>query len=382
MQPGDLFEGRYQIEAEVGRGAFGIVYRVTDNTNGESLALKVLLPWASQDRELRHRLEREAKLASQLNHPHAIRIDRVAVTAAGQVYVVMEFLQGRVLSRVLEDHETFPPERVTDIARQVLDALAAAHELGVVHRDLKPQNIFLCPGPGGRDRVKVFDFGIAKVISTADGGGLQETTKLTVRGGVLGTPVYMSPEQCRGEELTGASDMYSLGVVLYEMLTGRPPFDDPNPVQVMIMHNSRPVPPLPAALRDTPLGQAVLRALARQPAERFARASEFAAALASPAAAPAREAGAEPGLAPPRAAAVTAGSAPAAAATGSSGPSAGSAVGPAAARRVPMAASPGSRSLAGSRPGAAGLDWRRFMARYWFGLVILAVLAWVIWELL
>jgi len=188
----------------------------------------------------------------------------------------MEYLVGEELHYTLQNQGALPPERVLRITEQVLAALDEAHKLGVIHRDLKPSNIFLCTAADGSDSVKVFDFGIAKV--TGD-GELMATAKLTVSGGVMGTPVYMSPEQCRGEELTPAADFYSLGIVLYELLTGRVPFDDENPVRILLMHNQDAVPPLPRGLSDSPLGRAVMRSLGKQPAARFQSASDFLAAL-------------------------------------------------------------------------------------------------------
>ena len=188
----------------------------------------------------------------------------------------MEYSGRRGAELRIAEPGTAAAGRVQPIAEQVLAALDEAHGLGVIHRDLKPSNIFLCRAEDGSDFVKVFDFGIAKV--TGD-GQLMATAKLTVSGGVMGTPVYMSPEQCRGEELTPAADFYSLGIVLYELLTGRVPFDDENPVRILLMHNHDPVPPLESDLAIAPLGRAVLRSLQKLPADRFATAAEFLAAL-------------------------------------------------------------------------------------------------------
>jgi len=274
---GTMLGGRYRIEREIGRGSFGIVYLADDLQTGELRAIKVLLPWAANNESLRHRLRREAKLASHLIGPHIVRIYECDAAADGSVYLVMEYLQGRELDLELRDYGPLAPERVSAIATQVLEALTEAHTLGVIHRDLKPNNIYLCSDREARDFVKVFDFGIAKVSGS---GSLMETAKLTLQGGVMGTPVYMSPEQCRGETLTPASDFYSLGIVLYELLTGSVPFEDANPVQVLLMHNTRPVPPLPNALAATPLGRAIARALEKDPLDRFATAADFSAAIA------------------------------------------------------------------------------------------------------
>lgn len=276
MEQGQLIAGRYRIEREIGRGNFGIVYLAEDERIGEPRAIKVLLPWAARNEQLRHRLRREARLAGSLSGPHAVRIYESGETEKGDVYLAMEFLLGQELNHVLQNQGTLSPQRVRHIAEQVLAALDEAHQRGIIHRDLKPSNIFLCSAADGSDFVKVFDFGIAKV--TGD-GELMATARLTVSGGVMGTPVYMSPEQCRGEELTLAADFYSLGIVLYELLTGRVPFDDENPVRVLLMHNHDALPPLPADLADAPLGQAVMRSLNKQPAERFQSAGEFLAAL-------------------------------------------------------------------------------------------------------
>jgi serine/threonine protein kinase len=279
MQAGQVFQERYRIEREVGRGSFGIVYAANELQSGRTVAIKVLLPWVRSDEGLRHRLKREARLTRMLASPHAVRVLDLDETPHGDLYIVMELLDGEGLSELLVREGRLKPHRAIVIGRQVLEALGEAHALGVIHRDVKPQNVVVCRSGNGADFVKVLDFGIAKVAGTADGSGLMETTRLTAPGNILGTPAYMSPEQCRGEALTVASDFYSLGVVLYEMVTGHVPFFDNNPMQVLVMHNNRPVPPLSSAAASLPLGRAILRALEKDPRKRFGSADEFAAAL-------------------------------------------------------------------------------------------------------
>jgi serine/threonine protein kinase len=279
MQDGQIFQQRYRIQREVGRGSFGIVYAADDLQSGQTVAIKVLLPWVRGDEGLRHRLKREARLTRMLASPHAVRIFDLDETPDGDLYVVMEFLDGDELNMLLAREGRLKPERAVEIGRQALEALGEAHRLGVIHRDVKPHNIFICRDGSGGDQVKVLDFGIAKVAGTGDGSGLMETTRLTAPGNILGTPAYMSPEQCRGEALTAASDFYSLGVVLYEMATGHVPFHDNNPVQVLMLHNMQPVPPLSSSVSNLPLGRAILRALEKDPRRRFPTAEEFAAAL-------------------------------------------------------------------------------------------------------
>jgi serine/threonine-protein kinase len=285
MQPGELFERRYRIEREVGRGSFGIVYAATDMKEGRRVAIKVLLPWTRAVESLRHRLKREAKLTRLLDSPHAVKILDLDESATGDLYIVMELLEGEELSQLLRREKQISPERATEIGCQVLDALAKSHRLGVIHRDLKPPNIYLCRTDGGDDNVKVLDFGIAKVAGREDGSGLMETTRLTTPGGVLGTPAYMSPEQCRGDTVGPASDFYSLGVVLYELISGRVPFDDPNPVQILVLHNSLTPPSLPAPVAGTRIASAVQRALEKDPQARFRDADEFLFALGAQSAA-------------------------------------------------------------------------------------------------
>ncbi|QGJ71930.1 Serine/threonine protein kinase [Planctomycetales bacterium 10988] len=278
MNVGDIVDEKYQLESEIGQGSFGTVFLAKQVQIDRTVALKVLLPWVKADQAMRHRFRREAKLASVLRNEHTIDIFDFGETSEGDLYIVMEYLEGAPLDVVLKEEVSMNPSRVKHIALQTLHSLQEAHDKGIVHRDLKPDNIFLCNNALQKDFVKVFDFGIAKIVGGGQ-GALKETTKLTVTGGTVGTPVYMSPEQCRGQDLSPASDIYSLGIVLYECLTGTVPFEDSNPVQTMMMHNNAEVPPLPDELASTEVGKAIMKSLNKKISDRFATADAFAAAL-------------------------------------------------------------------------------------------------------
>ncbi len=360
-------DSRYQVGPEIGRGSFGVVYEAKDIETGEQLAIKFLLPWAKDDPATRHRLKREAKLTQMLKSEHAVRIHHVGENEEGDLYMVMELLDGVDLTEVLQREAPLDPDRVARVAIQALDALDESHRLGVVHRDLKPHNILLCRNQGEEDWVKVLDFGIAKVAGTSDGTGLRETTKLTVQGGVLGTPVYMSPEQCRGEALTSASDLYSLGIVLYEMLTGRAPFDHENPVQVMIMQNNTPLPPLPAHLASTRIGKATMQALEKHPDDRFATAADMSAAIGG---------GAKPRSAPTPSAASETPSAAAKTTAAANAPTQ-----PQAGRQAPSG-SQASRPDAEVRPGQSPGDKENIILMGIVAVAVIAAIAFAVYRLL
>lgn len=278
MGPGQIFEGQYRIIDEIGRGSYGIVYRVEDVHSRENFALKLLLPWAENDATTRKRFEREGKYGERLRHPCIVRVEKYGHTSEGKPFLLMEYVEGQPLNKILKFQDRFSVEQTTHIARQVLRALEAAHSEGIVHRDLKPDNLFIHIGSSRKEfAVKIFDFGIAKVVD--EQSDMASVGRLTMTGTTLGTVDYMSPEQVEGEELTPASDLYSLGIVLYEMLTGRVPYTSSNPVQVMIMHSSAPVPTLPQKLAATPLGRAITKALQKRPKDRPANAAEFLALL-------------------------------------------------------------------------------------------------------
>src|SRR4051794_25559610 len=263
---GELFDGRYRLERRIGTGGMADVYLAEDESLGRNVAIKVLAERYAEDEQFVERFRREAQAAAGLNHPNIVSIyDRGE--ADGSYYIAMEFLDGRSLKDEIVEDGPLPAPRAIDYALQILQALRFAHRNGVVHRDIKPHNIIV-----GRDRrLKVTDFGIARA-------GASQMTEV---GSIIGTAQYLSPEQARGQQVRPPADLYSLGVVLYEMLTGRVPFDGDSAVAIAMKHvseNPRPPrelnPSIPPALE-----QVVLRALAKDPALRYQSADEMAADL-------------------------------------------------------------------------------------------------------
>lgn len=215
-QLGEIVDDVFRVEAELGHGNFGAVYRVHDLLEGRTLALKVLKPGPHDEHELRQRFEREARLIYSLHHPHVLRVYYYGQTASGLPYMAMEFLEGTDLRALLAHHGPLSPRLVKRITLETLAALEAAHELGIVHRDLKPANIFLV-NDGGNGHVKVLDFGFAKALD--DGGRLSD--ELTAAKTLVGTPAYMSPELVHKKNVGPQADLYALGLIMAEMLTGK-----------------------------------------------------------------------------------------------------------------------------------------------------------------
>ncbi|HEX9311825.1 MAG TPA: protein kinase [Actinomycetota bacterium] len=248
--------GRYLVESLIASGGMARVYRGRDSVLGRTVAIKVLAPPLDSDPEFVARFRREARAAAGLNHPGVVAVFDTG--SDGDVhYIVMEHVEGHTLAEIIRRDAPIPPERAAEIGMAVCDALSAAHEEGLVHRDVKPANVMVTPSGA----IKVMDFGIARAA----------TDTLTRTGRMLGTAAYLSPEQARGRPADARSDLYSLGCVLYEMLTGKPPFGGESPVAVASRHVSEdPEPPtglnpeIPAALESV-----VLKALAKDPAARY-----------------------------------------------------------------------------------------------------------------
>jgi serine/threonine protein kinase len=278
---GRTLPGGYRVTHLVGVGGMGRVYCAEQVALGRTVAVKVVHPSLADEEMTSARFLNEARAASRLSHPNSVAIFDFGRTDDGRPYIVMEYLRGRDLGRVAADEGPLPLPRLVDVVRQSLGALEEAHALGIVHRDLKPDNIVLEPLRSGLDFVKVVDFGLAKILqedSQAKGG-----SALTRPGLVCGTPEYMSPEQSRGDSLDGRSDLYSVGVIVYELLTGRVPFVADTATKTLILHlTEQPADPrdvAPERAIPAPFAELALRALAKSPDDRFQTAGELSAAL-------------------------------------------------------------------------------------------------------
>ena len=255
----------YRIDSVVARSGMATIYRGVDLRNGRAVAIKVPHPEVESDPALFDRFQREAEIGASLDHPGVMKVYQD--TDRSRVYMVMEWVNGRLLRQILQEQHKLPADRAIRIAVEICDVLQYIHEHGVVHRDLKPENIMV----DADDRIKLIDFGIA----SKTGSRRLTFGKLSQ---VMGTPEYISPEQVKGKRGDGRSDIYALGVMLYEMLTGKTPFSGPNPFAVM---NDRLLNhPLPPSEADSSIGpelqEVLYRALEREPRQRYATANEFA----------------------------------------------------------------------------------------------------------
>ncbi len=254
---GTKVAGKYFVHHLLGRGGMADVYKATQLGDDRAVALKVLRPSALPDEGTR-RFQREAAAASRLRHRNSIEVLDFGTAEDGVVYLAMEFVPGRTLARAIADEAPLAGCRVVHIAAQVLDALGEAHVLGIVHRDLKPANVMLDPLRDGTEFVKVVDFGMALL---RDQG--RPEPRFTQQGMVCGTPAYMSPEQIRGERLDARSDLYSVGVMLFEMLTGTLPFEAPSPMAVAARHLTDPAPRMSQVRPDRPIAHEIEALVAR-----------------------------------------------------------------------------------------------------------------------
>ncbi len=264
----------YTVEGELGRGGMGVVYKARDERLKRQVAIKVLPPELGFREEIRIRFLREAETAARLSHPHIVPIHSVGEAPDGLVYFVMAFVDGESVAGKLKRRGRLPPEEARRVMLETADALGAAHALGIIHRDVKPDNILL---EGSRGRVVVTDFGIAKALSSTTG-----PATLTATGVAIGTPHYMSPEQAAGDrEIDGRSDIYSLGVVSYQMLTGELPFHAPTVPGILMKHITERAPLVTDKCRECPedLAACVMRSLEKDPEDRWPTADALRRAL-------------------------------------------------------------------------------------------------------
>ena len=282
VEPGDgdpylgtTLAGKYQLNELIGTGAMGRVYRADHLALDAQVAVKLLNPEIAADAPTARRFQTEARAASRLRHPNTIQIIDFGQAESGALYIVMELLRGRTLARIIDEGATIGVRRISDLLGQALAALDEAHAVGVVHRDFKPENIFVEMLRTGKEHVKVLDFGIAKLRGEAD-------ANLTSRGAVCGTPEYMSPEQIRGEDLDARSDVYAAGLVLYEMLCGARPFESRGAaIEVLTSHLQKT--PEPPSRRREGVARTVeavcLRAMSKNKEDRYRSAAELKQAL-------------------------------------------------------------------------------------------------------
>ena len=274
--------GEYKIVERIGTGGMGAVYKAEQPSMNRLVAIKVLhSKFATRD-DLVSRFRREARAMSQLSHPNTARVYKFGEMPDGSAYFVMDYMEGKNLAHVVRESGPMEPARALNVMIQVCGALDEAHRAGIVHRDLKPENVFLTEQAGTADFPKVLDFGLAKVTEKQMGRG---SMMLTQQGMVFGTPEFMSPEQTQGESLDRRSDIYALGLILYELLTGKLPFDAKKPIDIMKAHVQQPAIPLNERLPDQDFGpeleQVIAKALEKKPEHRYQTAVEFATALRS-----------------------------------------------------------------------------------------------------
>jgi serine/threonine protein kinase len=276
---GRVINDRFRISALIARGGMGKVYRAEQAPLGRVCALKVLNPnyAGDQDPEFHKRFFLEASIASKLTHPNTVTIFDYGRTDDDVYYMAMEYLVGHTLHRAIREAGHFPEERASHVARQICRALREAHSLGVIHRDLKPANIFLVEHGDETDFVKILDFGLVKNVSET------KTEDLTQTGLFMGSPKYMAPEQIRGDRVDARTDIYALGIILYEMVTGKVPFDRPNSVNILMAHVNEEPPPLrqmnPNVQVSPAFEEIIARALAKDANQRFGSMDEVLAAL-------------------------------------------------------------------------------------------------------
>ncbi|MEO8701902.1 MAG: serine/threonine-protein kinase [Kofleriaceae bacterium] len=272
MLIGRVFDNRYEIKSALGHGGMGTVYRAWQRSIDRDVAIKVIHPKLATVRAVAKRFLREARLSSRLGQANIVNVYDFGQSEDGILYLVMELLRGHTLSRELESQKPLPLRRIVTITQQICDGLDHAHSQGIIHRDLKPGNIVILDEPPGRDAIKLLDFGLAKSL-IAD-----QTSLVTQTDALLGTPLYMPPEQILGKPTDQRADLYSLGCILFQMASGRPPFVGDNINITLASHVQMPTPPLPLAVPPS-LTSLITKLMEKDPANRIASAREVRAIL-------------------------------------------------------------------------------------------------------
>ena len=281
LTPGQILAGKYRVEAHVGSGGMSVVYKARDQVLGRDVAIKMLSSSRVSDEKSVRRFHQEGTAVGRLNHQNIVSVFDVGLTESGEPFLVMDFASGKMLTELVSFSGRCSLERALHLIDEVLDALIHAHEKGVVHRDLKPSNIIVSNPGETNETVRVFDFGIAKLMT----GDEATNSELTQTGEIFGSPLYMSPEQCLGKTLDGRSDIYSVGCILFELLVGHPPHRAETSVETIIKHVQEPTPSLsescPLEKFSPSLEQLVQKALAKDPSDRFQSAREMKQAIAA-----------------------------------------------------------------------------------------------------
>lgn len=263
---GAVVGDRYRLLAKIGSGGMGTVYKVEHVRMGKVMALKLLHGDLSRDESMIRRFNREARAVSRLASEHTVQVFDYG-QSDGLVYIVMEYLRGRDLGGLLQELGPLSVQRCADTIRQVCRSLSEAHGAGVIHRDLKPENVFVCAPRAGKEMVKVLDFGLAKLAER------EELAAQTLQGSLIGTPYYMSPEQVSGAEITTRSDIYSLGALMFKLVSGEPPYNARTPIAILSAHVNKPVPSLLERMPDrpdlAPMDAIIRKAMAKDPDDRY-----------------------------------------------------------------------------------------------------------------